>query len=150
MLLYHYTSSVHVPRILRAGVLRPTGSNLDLTSEGRSPAGPPVVWLTTHDHPGAGHGLYQSVADKTEYRFTVEVPRDWPKRWVKWAKAHGSTPRGMDWLASTGGGWEVAESWWVVARPIPARYWLAVERRVGPLYVDGTLVETLTWEGARR
>jgi len=146
MLLYHYTSRVHLPRILRAGVLLPSTSNLDLVSEGRVHEAPDVVWLTSHDHPGAGHGLYRSVADKTEIRITVELPRDWPKRWTKWAVAQGASARGMGWLTDTGGGQEAADSWWVVTRPIPFRYWRAVEHRVGPLFVDGALVHELDWE----
>lgn len=123
MVFYHYTSTLHLPSILREGVLRTTESNVSWT---RDHAAPDVVWLTTCDEASLGHGL-SGVVDKSAVRITVELPDDWAKRWKKWAPAHGASPRDMEILAQTGGGWEAANTWFVCTRPIPKKYWTAVE-----------------------
>jgi hypothetical protein len=125
MLLYHYTSRLHLPSILRDGVIETTESNVSWT---RPHAAPDVVWLTTCDSPHLGHGLI-SVADKAEVRIAVEVPKDWAKRWKKWAKANGSAQSDMDILAESGGGWEAADTWFVCTRPIPKKYWKGIAVR---------------------
>lgn len=122
--LYHYTSRLHLPRILRAGHLRVTESNLSRT---REHAGPDVVWLTTDPMPTDpdAHGLLNPRCDKTAVRFTVDLPVADVHEWLSWSRALGITKR---WAFRLEAG-RSPETWRVVARPIPAAEWCAVEER---------------------
>lgn len=90
--LYHFTSTLHLPKILAAGFLETTENNvakprfvngIDVNAN----RGPGVVWLTTQETvtPGKAFGLEGSAVDKTECRITVQVPKRDVHRWDKWA-----------------------------------------------------------------
>ena len=68
MILYHYTSKLHLPFILESGFLKPVESNYC----GNQPhAGPDVVWLTTDRTPCPNdHGLYPA---KTEVQILIDL-----------------------------------------------------------------------------
>lgn len=130
--LYHFTSTRHLPYIQQAGYLKTVESNLDAYIEH---AGPDVVWLLDEGQPSAGHGLNDAppgvtVPDKTEIRFTVDVPDKWVKRWLPWAEAQGIDP---SWLQSltggTVGGRAAAEHWHITFRPIRSDHWTAIDIR---------------------
>ena len=122
MILYHFTSVLHLPIILETGFLMPVESNYDRTPH----SGPDVVWLTTDPEPRPGeHGLYPA---KTAVQFVIEVPairwRDW--RWH---------PRDREWLtkletaAGAGDaarGRRLASTWYVWPAPIFRKRWRAL------------------------
>lgn len=116
--LYHYTSQIHLPRILSSGHLRLTDSNIEISG-----AGPPVVWLTTTVDPG-GNGL-DGGYDKGSVRFTVEPPNRSTFHWPTWAFEQGIEGYWYDALDSAGGGG--SENWWVCTEPIPLDRVLTVE-----------------------
>lgn len=120
MILYHYTSRYHLPRIEADGQLRTTESNARLD---REHAAPDVVWLTTADWGPQGWQV-GSVVDKGEVRLTVRVPN--AERWDRWARRHGVPAEVKAALAASGGDWR---SWYVSERAIPREDWLAVETR---------------------
>jgi len=121
--LYHFTSTMHLPLIERAGFIRTTESNLSFL---RGHAGPDVVWLMDSDSAdGATHGLDGSVVDKKAVRITVRVQAE---RWTEWVKRQpGYDPLTAASLVRTGGGTEAASHWWVTEQPIPREQWLRVE-----------------------
>ena len=126
MRLYHFTSMVHLPSIIEAGVLRTTESNGDIRP-GHEHALPDVVWLL--DVPtldGLSHGLAGSAVDKTAVRFTVDVPRARVERWSDWAKRNKVDDLTRAVLVEAGGGWEAAKHWWITERAIPSRQWRAI------------------------
>jgi hypothetical protein len=138
MLAYHFTSRLHIPKIIASGVLRRTESN----ASGSVPhAGPDVVWLLdTPDLGNYSHGLNEAAMrqglglgavpagrpDKTEYRFTVEASDRWTKRWVDWAPLNVE-PDWADIMVRLAGGWEAAEHWLISFAPIPHTRWMALE-----------------------
>ena len=126
MILHHFTSTVHLPRIFDAGHLRCTESNLHPITAN---AGPDVVWFTTMDTPALGHGLSGSIVDKSEVRFTVDVPDNWVRPWLPWAEAQGIDAGWLSVMVEAGGGREAAESWRVTFRPVRSDRWVAVDRR---------------------
>jgi hypothetical protein len=110
--LYHYTTVLHLPSILRTGWLTTTESNLSLTVEH---AGPDVVWLTKTET-GHGNGLLGAV-DKMAVRFTVNPDPAHTHWWPIWSRAQGITREIYNALEKTSGG--SAANWWVSTRPIP-------------------------------
>jgi hypothetical protein len=124
MILYHFTSAVHLPKIQKAGMLRLTESNIHMTIPN---FGPDVVWFTTEPTPTLGHGL-TGVLDKTAVRLTVEIPDHWVKAWLPWAKGQGMDEEWMGYLIEAGGGLEAAETWRVTFRPVREDRWLAIDR----------------------
>lgn len=119
MILYHFTSLYHLPKIEADGVIRPTESNFSRTTPN---AGPPVVWLT--DLPDMGdvsHGLEGSLYDKKQVRIAVNVPAI---RWLDWPPALSKMPGDVrDSLIHWGGGMEAAVHWFVLPGRIPASRW---------------------------
>jgi hypothetical protein len=133
--LYHYTSRRHLPLILRDGFLRPTESNV---SANREHAGPDVVWLLDRplaDAPGS-HGLNGASVDKTEVRFTVDLPPRVATRWLDWRHQKGMDPMWRATIIRTGGGLAAAKRWYVVPRAIPREEWADVS--IGGLSIDPT------------
>lgn len=123
MILYHFTSSVHVPLILADGYLKTVESNI---SARREHAGPDVVWLTTDGDPERHHGWQEwSPVDKLAVRFTVDIPKRDAHRWHEWAGRYGIDPAWRRALAAVGG----SGTWRVVTRPIPAAEWVTIEHR---------------------
>lgn len=126
MILYHYTSTMHLPRIEADGYLKVTESNISMR---RTHAGPDVVWLTSDRKPNAeAHGLSGSAVDKTAVRITVEIPDSEATPWLTWSRKHGITKAWATILESG----RRAEAWYVVERRIERGQWKAVE--VSPGY----------------
>ena len=122
-LLWHFTSSHHLPSILREGVLRVTESNVSITEDH---AGPDVVWLLDQPVADAPHGLDGGALDKREVRFEV---RTQAVRWTDWIKTQ---PIEQVWLAAllrAGGGIEAARHWYIALDPIPESQWESVAIR---------------------
>jgi len=124
MILYHFTSAIHLPIIEEAGFLKLTESNLHLTIPHY---GPDVVWFTTEPTATLGHGLL-GVLDKKEVRFTVDVPDHWVKPWLSWAEGQGMDREWMGYLIEAGGGIEAAETWRVTFRSVKKDRWVSVDR----------------------
>ena len=124
MILYHYTSKLHLPFILETGFLKPVESNY---REDQPHAAPDVVWLTTDRTPCFNdHGLYPA---KTEVQILIDLAR--PIRWRNW-RWH---PRDREWLtkletaAGAGDaarGRRLASTWYVWPAPIFRRRWRAL------------------------
>ena len=120
MKLYHYTSTRHLPYILKAGYLDVTESNIGSGVPEHDPygehVGPDVVWLTTSENPGHKQGLTTSAdtgwPDKTEIRFTVDVPD--ALHWPKWSRSQGIDKRWARCLETD----HYPEQWFVVVRRI--------------------------------
>jgi hypothetical protein len=122
MRLYHFTSEVHLPRILEAGRLEVTESNVDPF---RAHAGPDVVWLTDEPDP-ARHEQWARgpVVDKLAVRFTVEVPRGRMMSWAAFSHRHRVSAVWRAALERSGGD---ASTWWVSTVPVTRERWVAVE-----------------------
>lgn len=125
MILYHYTTELHLPKIFADEQLNPTESNLSGWS---SHAGPDVVWLTSWSSPddGTALGLTGGV-DKTAVRFTVDVPRLEVDQWDSWAKRHGIA---REWKRALKNAARIPEGerapWLVIERPIGMDEWVEV------------------------
>ena len=132
MRLWHFTSTLHLPMILRDGHLRTTESNL---SPVKPHVGLPVVWFMdtpelTHDH-----GLGGSAVDKTAVRVEVDVRPAWVSEWLPWAEAQGINRWWLDALLSAAGGREAAERWHVTFRRIPRHMWVKIDNaHTGEVY----------------
>jgi hypothetical protein len=121
-LLYHFTSTLHLPLIKRDGFLRPTESNVSL----RIPhVGPDVVWLLDTPTADAPHGLNNALVDKRAVRITVRTKAE---RWLDWiARQPTMDVFSKQVLIETGGGMEAAAHWYVTEQRIPRSEWVAVE-----------------------
>lgn len=122
--LFHFTTSLHLPSILDEGMLRTTESNCSRT---RPHAGPDVLWLTSSAdvevHQGwQWSGPRRAFVDKTEVRFTVEVPKRDVYRWWDWAARRGIDQKWARQLAAVGG----SRTWWVIERPVTGDEWIEV------------------------
>ena len=127
MILYHFTSTHHLPKILEDGRLKVTESNLSRT---RVHAGPDVVWLTSDPMPASQEWAGGSQVDKAEIRFTVRVPAQQAGKWRKWARAHGIDPGWARALTVAGD----SGSWYVIERAVPAAEWAEIANmRTGEL-----------------
>ncbi|MBK9546109.1 MAG: hypothetical protein IPO51_09745 [Dehalococcoidia bacterium] len=126
--LYHFTGAVHIGNILSDSHLRPSNSNLS-----RQPhAGPDVVWLTSSGDYNEQGGLRGGrriaglrTADKREFRFTVELPRNEVHHWIGWAKKR-HRPEMADYLV--GDYRKQPTRLLVIERPVYGDEWRAVER----------------------
>ena len=125
MILYHFTSSIHLPIIEEDGFLKLTESNLHLTIPHY---GQDVVWFTTEPSAILGHGLLFGSVDKTEFRFTVNLPDHWVKSWLSWAEGQGMDREWMGYIIEAGGGIEAAETWRVAFRPVRKDRWVSIDR----------------------
>ena len=139
--LYHYTSEIHLPAILRSGHLRLTDSNI-----GFDGSGPKVVWLTTTTDPG-GNGL-DGGFDKGAVRLTIDASGLPVHHWPTWSFEQGIEGFWYDALDSAGGGG--SENWWVCTREIPLDRVLTIEVNGVPYKDWGTGRHgSLAVEGAR-
>ena len=137
MILYHFTSPEHLPKILEAGYLKVTESNLSRT---RTHAGPDVVWLTRNPEAAANNWWQVSgrrSVDKVGIRFTVDVPKREAVRWWEWARRRGIDPGWARTLAEVGG----SGSWYVIERTVPAAEWTGI--------INARTAEPIALEGAR-
>lgn len=130
MILYHFTSPLHLPVIQDTGYIDTTESNLHPTIERY---GPDCAWFLDQPELGsADHGLtassLSSWLDKTKVRITVDVPDTWAVYWLGWAEAQGISQHWLKaLLGGTTGGREAAERWVVTFRTVPRSRWVAVD-----------------------
>jgi hypothetical protein len=153
MLLYHYTSFLHFAKIIVDGRLGVTDSNL---SRDLAHAAPNVVWLTGSasadsqgwgraqmiDAPGPdGTVVRLRTPDKTEIRFTVDVPAQETHNWPRWSHRHGIENRWFRSLALAAPGSD-PDDWWVIERPVIRSEWKKVLRR----RAEGGWIALAGWE----
>jgi hypothetical protein len=138
MILYHFTSTWHLPRTAEDGYIDVTESNLSGT---REHAGPDVVWLTKSPTVAGTTFLLGSGVDKTEIRITVDVPGLEAHKWRKWAYRRNIHPRWAAGLAAAGG----STPWYVVERPVAATEWVNVTNMHSGELVDARL-GTSDWQ----
>ncbi len=117
MKLYHYTSMLHVSPIRNSGELSqgdiPLRQSLNYGESGHA------VWLTTRDFARRNqHGLISPVCDKSEIRFTIELPGRDPKlfKWSEYAKLKRVSKKWYDTLDEVGCG--LSDTWWLYLEPI--------------------------------
>jgi hypothetical protein len=122
--LYHYTSQLHLPLILRSGFLKLTESNVAME---RPHAGPDVVWLTRDPSPWQAWmrmpGRLLPV-DKGRIRFLVDVPHGELQSWSTWADQHGVADAWRRAMVDSGG---PSDAWYVTERIVPWQEWLRIE-----------------------
>lgn len=144
--LYHYTCLEHLPKIIQAGFLKTTESNVSIE---RTQAGPNVVWLTTDPDCKHGHGIDPASVvrnahdhgitvtpelmqqwDKTRVRFTVRLPNDHVHKWLDWTKKYPMNPLWKKaFISAARGG---VGTWRVVEHPILQDRWVEViDRHTG-------------------
>lgn len=143
--LWHYTGATksHLGSILSTGVIRTTDANVSMTER----VAPDVVWAL--DRPvveGESHGLLYNEVHKgfgpTGAAHTLGnmkqtgvvvfgVPEAEAFHWLDWAPEQpGFDQTWVDIMIKTGGGRAMAESWWVVPRPVLLKEWIQVEDRL--------------------
>lgn len=117
MKLYHYTSTLHIRAIRNSGQLSrgdiPLRQSLNYGKSGHA------VWLTTRDFARKyEHGLFSAAGDKTEVRFTIELPVSDPKlvKWSEYAKLKRVNKKWYDTLDEIGCG--LSDTWWLYLEPI--------------------------------
>jgi hypothetical protein len=132
MRLYHFTSTIHLPFILRDGYLKVTETNLDPV---HPHAAPDAVWfLDGPDLGGSLHGLNVDSLpgprpDKTQVRIEVEVPDGRVRAWLPWVEAQGIDPEWLDILTRNDGGREGAARWMLVFRKVTIDQFVTIEVR---------------------
>lgn len=136
---YHFTSEVHLRKILQLGKILPGESNVGSPSDAMEPhgdhLGPDVVWLLDEPErpvPKRGdprnHGLFGHVVDKTVIRITVDVKAI---PWTSWAAGEHMNPLWRTMFIQAGGGEDAARHWYVVPAPIRSLRWVAIDRMDG-------------------
>lgn len=116
MLLYHYTSSAHLPVILHDGVIKPFKRNNQIDR--------PVVWLLDKPKLDYPHGLENSKYSKGHVRITVNTEAF---RWQNWAPTRLMTPQEFEgFVLPVVGGMRAIKSWWLSTEGIPRDNWIDV------------------------
>lgn len=138
--LYHYTSTYHLPKILGSQYLKLTESNLkppkseeDIIAynNGTLSLYKPVVWMTdidtTHDD---GLGLTGSIVDKTEVKVTIKK-QAYFKRWTEWSEKNNIN---KNWARLLGKN-KKPKSWWISEIPVKLNDVLKIENtKTGEIY----------------
>jgi len=145
MILYHYTTPLHLESIGRDGFLKVTESNIGAPEgKGMEPCGehhgPDVVWLTDKDSTTCNRDTLRAglklvsvmpvpaQIDKSVIRFMVEVPDDEVVTWEPFAKEHGIHSR---WKRTLEKNYARPRWWFLVQRPIPSEEWRRIEATYG-------------------
>jgi len=170
MILYHYTSALHLPAIADSQFLKLTDSNIG-GPEGKTPdefpvgphAGPDVVWLTDMDGQGTNADTLREALAlnppplmagslpsnyKVAIRFTVDIPDGDALRWDRFATDHGIHPR---WKRTLEKGYRKPNRWFLCPREIPRSEWTNISVRPGtefPAVIaqNEKVMEMLGWE----
>ena len=123
MSFFHFTSKLHLPLILEAGILRVTESNI---SPYKTHEGPDVVWLLDEKAGQPERGMHGLIGDndKTAVRFEVDVPAI---RWLDWEPVRNMEDWWLKTLIRAGGGDEAAEHWYVWPVGILRKRWIGIE-----------------------
>lgn len=134
MKLYHYTSTLHIGQIIDHGYLSrgdiPLTNSLKYGQEGHA------VWFTTCDYANRNdHGLISPICDKSEIRFTADIPPSDPRlfKWLEFARLNKVKQGWYDVLNECGGGY--ADTWWLFVCPIATSDLKVAQKRNGK-YVD--------------
>jgi hypothetical protein len=142
MRVWHFTGLPHLPKIIRAGAIGVTESNIGSPKPGWAPygkhVGPDVVWCFSTPVPRISGGSMLTTAssdkgrrvrriDKRLVRFTLDVPEEELVDFVPWAKELGIHPRWLVALASR----NRADEWRCVLRPVAEHEWMVIEWREG-------------------
>ncbi|MGZ9829485.1 hypothetical protein ACXYTP_21450 [Tsukamurella ocularis] len=142
MILYHYTSAEHLPKITAGGVLLTTENNLRAAKivggvDVNANKGKGVVWLTDVAEPeGDPFSMSGSAVDKYAVRITVEVPDREALRWDKYVAKRNGNQKVFEHMRSSLA-WRRVR---VVERRIYADEWLEVR-------VNGDVLDLPTeWE----
>jgi len=125
MILYHYTSSLHMPSIQYEGMIRTTESNIGSPIPSMPPYGdhygPDVVWLT--NRPDVSTTAVNAMGPKGDVCITVNVSGLYIHHWPKWAREQGINE---DWYDVLANGFD-PESWYISTRPIPITEWMSID-----------------------
>lgn len=120
-LLYHFTAKQHLQLIEASGVLRVTESNASFTERHKAPD---CVWLTTSPLPRTISGsLSGSRLDKSEVRFTVDVPHDELWSWRMFTSKYDVDPHWRRTLERLDPGWR---TWRMIFRDVPKSEWVSI------------------------
>lgn len=116
-LLYHYTSTYHLQKILESGYLKLTESNLRFKEEMYKPC----VWLTNSASP-EGHGLEGSILNKKAVRIVINMSTK-HKKWKKWSRKNNINDQWADILEKN----RNANSWYICESTIPVEDFVRIE-----------------------
>ena len=119
MKLYHYTSILHLIKILEEGYLKTTESNADSIIEH---AKADVVWLTSNKNPLSEKSIENMYIDKKQVKFTVNMNA---VQYLQWAKNNNVDEEVVGMLNYAGGG--QSKKWFVTEEPIYKSRWLQIE-----------------------
>lgn len=136
--LYHFTSKRQLAGILSSGELLMT-PNPHLSAPGEKF---PVLWLSSESGDGKGaatvaaglnldQAINRQLVNRTEIRFTVEVPDDEVVTWADYADFYGVLPKVIRKYAK----WPRHSEWWVpFTRSIPAEEWVEISQGTGEVW----------------
>ena len=115
-IIYHFTSTHHLPEIMQSGLLNLTASSFSLEEILY-----PVVWFTDMPTPH-NHGLLlgdhiPDVLNKAHIRFTI-CKRSYMKQWDAWSDAKGMDKQLKQMLIASATAEETYTSWYVSEQPI--------------------------------
>lgn len=120
MILYHFTSLKHLPKICKSGFLKIGDIPLKQTSKyGEDGHG---VWLTTTSSASPEqHGLKNPLVDKTMVRFKIKIEENSPQlfKWSDYANINKVKPKWYKILDGVGGG--LSHTWWLYIGSIDIR-----------------------------
>jgi hypothetical protein len=120
MILYHFTSLKHFPKICQSFFLKIGDIPLKQTSKyGEDGHG---VWLTTTANATPEqHGLKNPLVDKTIVRFKIEIDENDPQlfKWSNYAKINKVKSKWYKILDGVGGG--LSDTWWLYIGAIDVR-----------------------------
>jgi len=117
--MYHYTSTYHLPMILEDGFLKPTESNLRADIENVKN----VVWLTDLYEPTPyGLGLVGSIVDKSEIRITITRSKKY-KFWKVWSRQNKINKEWAKILEKD----RNPNNWYISEKPIPIDDFIMIE-----------------------
>ncbi|ASN06851.1 hypothetical protein [Virgibacillus necropolis] len=130
-ILYHYTSTFHLPKIIKVGFLKLTESNLRMDKELYKP----VVWLTTAYEPNPkGLGLTGSIVDKTEIRIHVKKKNSF-QYWKSYSRKNKIDKKWAE-ILETG---RKSNTWWVSTEIIALDDVQLIENKyTGEIYYSAT------------
>ena len=120
MILYHFTSLQHLPKICKLGYLKfgdiPIRQTKNVGEDGHG------VWLTTTPFATPEqHGLKNPLVDKTMVRFKINIDENSPQlfKWSDYAKINKVNRKWYKRLDEVGGG--LSHTWWLYIGGIDIR-----------------------------
>lgn len=119
--LYHCTSTYHLPQILESQYLKLTDANLRADIENYKN----VVWLTDLEKPDAFALGLGGITDKTEIRITIEKKKNF-KYWKVWSRKNKIDKAWADILERD----RKPNNWWISEKIIPMEDFLLIENMI--------------------